>query len=194
MPPVATELFDLAGRWGRERSPQRLPFVVGVHSRENRRGRTGPDAPLILAAGTAGFETRRGEVWAVHVAWSGNHVTYAERLDRLAVLGGGELLLPGEVALAAGETYTGPWVYAAHGIGLDGIAAPLPHLSARPAAPSAPPAAGGAQHLGGGLLRPRPRPAEQLAGWRAAVGVERFVLDDGWFRHRRDDTAGLGDW
>jgi alpha-galactosidase len=24
--------------------------------------------------------------------------------------------------------------------------------------------------------------------------VERFVLDDGWFRHRRDDTAGLGDW
>ena len=80
VPPVATELFDLAGRWGRERSPQRLPFVVGVHSRENRRGRTGPDAPLILAAGTAGFDTRQGEVWAVHVAWSGNHVTYAERL------------------------------------------------------------------------------------------------------------------
>jgi alpha-galactosidase len=26
------------------------------------------------------------------------------------------------------------------------------------------------------------------------VGAERFVLDDGWFRHRRDDTAGLGDW
>jgi alpha-galactosidase len=24
--------------------------------------------------------------------------------------------------------------------------------------------------------------------------VERFVLDDGWFRRRRDDTAGLGDW
>src|SRR6266542_1136250 len=28
----------------------------------------------------------------------------------------------------------------------------------------------------------------------ATCGVERFVLDDGWFRHRRDDTAGLGDW
>jgi alpha-galactosidase len=25
-------------------------------------------------------------------------------------------------------------------------------------------------------------------------GVERFVVDDGWFMHRRDDTAGLGDW
>jgi alpha-galactosidase len=195
VPPVATELFDLAGRWGRERSPQRLPFVVGVHSRENRRGRTGPDAPLILAAGTAGFGTRDGEVWALHVAWSGNHVTYAERLSSgAAVLGGGELLLPGEIALAAGETYTGPWVYAAHGTGLDGIAARFhTHLRARAHHPR------------------RPRPVvlntweavyfdhdlgrlTELARLAAEVGVERYVLDDGWFRHRRNDTAGLGDW
>jgi alpha-galactosidase len=33
-----------------------------------------------------------------------------------------------------------------------------------------------------------------LADTAAAIGVERFVLDDGWFRHRRDDSAGLGDW
>jgi alpha-galactosidase len=195
VPPVATELFDLAGRWGRERSPQRLPFVVGVHSRENRRGRTGPDAPLILAAGTAGFGTRDGEVWAVHVAWSGNHVTYAERLSSgAAVLGGGELLLPGEVALAPGETYTGPWVYAAHGVGLDGVAARFhTFLRARPQHPR------------------RPRPVvcntweavyfdhdlgrlTELARLAAEVGAERYVLDDGWFLHRRDDTAGLGDW
>lgn len=32
-----------------------------------------------------------------------------------------------------------------------------------------------------------------LADLGAEVGVERFVLDDGWFRHRRDDPAGLGD-
>ncbi|WP_408991526.1 alpha-galactosidase [Streptomyces europaeiscabiei] len=32
-----------------------------------------------------------------------------------------------------------------------------------------------------------------LADLGAQVGVERFVLDDGWFRHRRDDRAGLGD-
>ena len=34
----------------------------------------------------------------------------------------------------------------------------------------------------------------RLAETAAAVGVERFVLDDGWFRGRRDDPAGLGDW
>ena len=33
-----------------------------------------------------------------------------------------------------------------------------------------------------------------LADAAADVGVERFVLDDGWFTGRRDDTAGLGDW
>ena len=34
----------------------------------------------------------------------------------------------------------------------------------------------------------------ELARLGADAGVERYVLDDGWFRHRRDDTAGLGDW
>ncbi|ASO20902.1 alpha-galactosidase [Actinoalloteichus hoggarensis] len=195
VPPVATELFDLAGRWGRERAPQRAPFLVGSHTRENRRGRTGADAPLILAAGTEGFDFRSGEVWAVHVAWSGNQLAYAERLaDGTAVLGGGELLAAGEVRLAAGEGYVGPWLYAAYGIGFDGVAARFhEHLRARPHHPR------------------RARPVMlntweavyfdhdldrlvELARRGAEVGVERYVLDDGWFRHRRHDRAGLGDW
>jgi alpha-galactosidase len=196
VPPVATELFDLAGRWGRERAPQRAPFVVGIHSRENRRGRTGPDAPLILAAGTPGFGNSFGEVWAVHVAWSGNHVTYAERLyTGASVLGGGELLLPGEVRLRPGESYTGPWMYATHATdGLDGIAARFhTMLRARPHHPANPrPVVMNtweAVYFDHDLDR-----LVELARVGADVGVERYVLDDGWFRHRRDDTAGLGDW
>ena len=34
----------------------------------------------------------------------------------------------------------------------------------------------------------------ELADLAASVGVERFVLDDGWFRNRIDDRRGLGDW
>ena len=34
----------------------------------------------------------------------------------------------------------------------------------------------------------------QLAERAAEVGIERFVLDDGWFQGRRDDTTSLGDW
>ena len=38
------------------------------------------------------------------------------------------------------------------------------------------------------------QPLLDLVDEAAAIGVERFVLDDGWFGSRRDDTKGLGDW
>src|SRR6266540_5866491 len=101
VPAQATELLDLSGRWCRERHPQRHPLELGSWVRESRRGRTGHDATIGLLAGTPGFGFRHGEVWAVHVGWSGNHVSYAGRWPSGdAVLGGGELLLPGEVSLA----------------------------------------------------------------------------------------------
>ncbi|WP_366146563.1 alpha-galactosidase [uncultured Pseudokineococcus sp.] len=196
VPETATELLDLAGRWGRERAPQRVPFAVGAHSRENRRGRTGPDAPLVLAAGAEGFGFRTGEVWAVHTAWSGNHVTCAERVaEGGRLLSGGELLLPGEVRLAEGEEYVGPWLYGAHAAdGLDGVAARFhTDLRAREQHPGSPrPVVMNvweAVYFDHDLDR-----LVDLARLGAEVGAERFVLDDGWFRHRRDDSAGLGDW
>jgi alpha-galactosidase len=189
VPTDAAELLDLTGRWSKERVPQRRPFTVGAVMRDSRRGRTGHDASLLLAAGTPGFGFRSGEVWAVHTAWSGNHRTYAERLPSgRAVLGGGELLGPGEVRLRTGETYSTPWVYFAWSdVGLDGMSERL-HRMVR-AGRGSKPRPGRAQHLGGCVLRPRPRhAARRLADTAAEVGVERFVLDDGWFRGRRHDS------
>ncbi|MEK8228277.1 alpha-galactosidase [Oerskovia sp. M15] len=95
--------------------------------------------------------------------------------------------------LAAGEDYESPWVYGSHGDGLDELSGRFhEHLRARPH--HRPARARHPQHVGGRVLRPRPRPVAGARGRRGGVGVERFVLDDGWFRHRRDDTAGLGDW
>lgn len=34
----------------------------------------------------------------------------------------------------------------------------------------------------------------ELAKIASEIGVELFVMDDGWFHGRKDDTAGLGDW
>jgi len=34
----------------------------------------------------------------------------------------------------------------------------------------------------------------ELARKAAAIGVELFCVDDGWFGARRNDFAGLGDW
>lgn len=195
VPSHATEILDLTGRHLRERTPQRHAFTLGSHVRDNRRGRTGADATLVMVAGTEGFAFRTGEVWGVHVAWSGNHRTYAERVNTgESLLGGGELLLPGEGTLGPGEAYTTPWLYGSHGTGLDDLAARFhDHLRARPQHPRSP--------------RPvvmntweavyfdhRLDVLTELADAAAEVGVERFVLDDGWFRGRRDDTAGLGDW
>ena len=196
VPAQATELLDLTGHWARERHPQRRPFDLGTWSRESRRGRTGHDATLALLAGTAGFGFRGGEVWGLHVAWSGNHVTYAERMiEGPATLGGGELLAPGEVILAPGEEYASPWLYAVYSSrGIDGLSAAFHQwLRSRPAHPALPRPVvlntWEAVYFDHDLDRLR-----SLADVAARIGVERFVLDDGWFRHRRDDTAGLGDW
>jgi alpha-galactosidase len=195
VPAAAREILDLAGRWGKERTPQRTPLVVGTHLREGRRGRTGADAATVLHLGTPGFSFAAGDIWAVHTGWSGNHTHYAERLaSGEQVVGGGELLLPGEIRLAAGEAYESPWVYGAYGRGLDEVARRFHRfLRARPGHPGVDRAvtlnvweAVYFDHDLGRLVA--------LAELAAAVGVERFVLDDGWFGGRRHDRAGLGDW
>jgi alpha-galactosidase len=195
IPLRAREILDFGGRWSRERTPQRSELVVGIHEREGRKGRTGPDAATVLSVGTPGFGFERGEVWGVHVAFSGNHRHYAERLSAGAqVVGGGELLLPGEIRLEEGEDYRGPWLYGAYGDGLDDQAHRFHrYLRSRDSHP----------------VRPRPVTLNvweavyfdhdlgrlvDLADRAAALGVERYVLDDGWFTGRRDDRRGLGDW
>ncbi|GAA1809261.1 alpha-galactosidase [Agromyces neolithicus] len=189
------ELLDTTGRHLRERSPQRHAFTIGTHVRESRRGRPGADASLVLAAGRTGFGFERGLTYAVHVAWSGNHRLAAERTPTAeSFLTAGELLVPGEIVLGEGESYTTPWAIGSWGDGLSRLAKRFhDELRARPQHPA----------------RPRPvtlntweavyfdhdfETLAALAERAAAVGVERFVLDDGWFQGRRDDTTGLGDW
>jgi alpha-galactosidase len=195
VPREATELLDFTGRWIRERTPQRTAFSVGAHVREARRGKPGHDSAFVVSAGEAGFGFRRGQVWSTHVAWSGNSRMLAERTNAgVGVVGGGELMFPGEIRLAPGETYQAPWVYASYGDGLDDMSSRFHrYLRSRPDHPH----------------RPRPVTVNTweavyfdhdharlyaLADAAAEVGAERFVLDDGWFRGRRSDNAGLGDW
>ncbi len=198
--PDAVELLDLTGRWCRERHPQRRAIQQGTWVRTGRHGRTGHDSSLLLAAGTAGFGNRHGKVWATHLAWSGNHEQFADSVaDGRTMVGGSELLGPAEVILQPGESYTTPALFAAYSDrGLDGISeAFYAWFRSRP------------HHVGAVSGKARPvvlntweavyfdhnlETLIELAESAADLGVERFVLDDGWFRGRRDDHAGLGDW
>ena len=193
---AATELLDLTGRWTRERSPQRRTWSQGTWQRAARHGRTGHDATLVMVAGTPAFGFRAGEVWGVHLAWSGDHVHYAERTaEGESLLGGHELLGPGEVVLAPGEKYQTPDLLGSWSDrGLDGMSERF-HSWVRRGAPrsrSTRPVVVNtweAVYFDHDLSR-----LTALADAAAGVGAERFVLDDGWFKGRRDDHAGLGDW
>ena len=195
VPSEAGELLDMTGRATRERTPQRRPFDMGQWVREAWGGRPGHDSASVLCAGRPGFGFRSGRVWGVHLAYSGNQVLSAEHSPTgWRLLRGGELLLPGEVRLQPGEEYSAPWLLGSWGEGLDEFSARFHrYLRARPQHPR------------------RPRPVLlnvweavyfahdpdkliALAERAAEVGVERFVLDDGWFLGRRHDWAGLGDW
>jgi alpha-galactosidase len=196
LPKEATQTLDFIGRWSNERNPQRKEIATGTWVRQSREGRSGHNFSIAEIALTAQTSFQSGAAWATSIAWSGNSQYLIEKLfDSTLAIGAGELLLPGEVILASGETYTAPTLFAVYSSdGLDGISNSFhKHIRSREIHPK------------------RVRPLT-LNMWEAVyfdhsetkikalvdvaveIGVERVVLDDGWFHSRRNDRAGLGDW
>lgn len=189
-------LSHVTGHWAAETQVERVELARGETTFTSRRGITSHHANpwVMLDAGDAGED--HGEVWSAALAWSGSwRITvgrtptdevgftggYGHEGVSLRLAPGGELRTP---------VFAGLWTDGGFG------------------------AASRAWH---GYLRARlPRPAElrpvlynsweatvfdvneanqlRLAADAAAIGVELFVVDDGWFGQRLDDTAGLGDW
>ena len=153
LPTTAATIQDTTGRHLKERTAQQRPLTVGAHVRESRRGRPGADSTLLMLAGSAGFGHRSGLVHGVHLAWSGNHRLSAERtITSENFLTAAELLLPGEVTLGPGESYSTPWALGSWGNGLDELSARFHAGPARTPAAPRPSAARHLEHLGGRLL------------------------------------------
>lgn len=196
-PTDVSHFLDYAGRWTQELGEHLVPFARGVHSRSSRRGRPGHDHfPALVVAPQ---NNRLGDAYGWHLGWSGNHRMIVEELPngrRLVQFG--EALEPGEVCLGQGDAYTTPRLYAAFTAdGMNGLSHAFQ------------------THVRGSVLSwpdiSRPRLVhyncweavyfdhkldrlKSLADKAAMIGAERFVLDDGWFRGRDDDTTSLGDW
>ena len=196
LPQEATQTLDFAGRWSNERQPQRRDIHIGTWVRESREGRSGHNFSIADIALTAQTSFQSGSAWATSIAWSGNSHYLVERgFDGQQAIGAGELLLAGEVILKANEIYEAPALFAVYSNeGLDGVSAAFhSHLRARVIHPK----------------RPRPLTLNmwealyfdhdevkirKLVDVAAEIGIERVVLDDGWFHSRRNDRSGLGDW
>ena len=150
VPERATELLTFDGMWGAEFQPIRGVRPASLLLRENRRGRTSHNRYPALVLGTPGFSENAGEVWGLHLGWSGNHVVALDSLDDgRCLVHAGELFEPGEWIIDAGDEYRSPVVTMAYGAGgLESLARSF-HAYVRHALLAWP----------GGRMRPRPAPA-----------------------------------
>ncbi len=127
LPYGVDELLSLHGRWGLGSQINRERLGGGTWLVENRRGRTshftgpGPGPGVVL--GRPGFTIDAGEVYGVHLGWSGNARLLVQRLEdggRQVMVG--ELFKPGEIALGPGRRLRTPEVHAAHAkVGLNAL-------------------------------------------------------------------------
>ena len=205
LPPAHYTLNYLTGRWAGEWSLTQEKLDPGARVIESRRGSTGHQANPWFAIQAGSHDENHGEVWFGALAWSGSWRITVEQdqLDEVRVTGGfnpfdfGSVLHPGQ-SLETPVFYGG---YAQNGLG--GASRllhrfELAHILPRTQATASQP-----------LPKPRPviynsweatemnvtEPGQMaLAEKAAALGVDRFVMDDGWFGQRKTDHAGLGDW
>ena len=199
VPAFLDQLIRFHGCWTGEFMTARVPFGEGIIQVDNRTGRTSHESFPALIACETGAANTRGRVWGMHLGWSGNWRCLAEQVaDGSKQLQAGELFFPGEKVLAPGHSYVSPWAYGTcTDRGLNGLSKNF-HDYCR-------------SHIVPKNVATRPRPV-QFNSWEAVyfrhdldhlksmadkaafLGVERFVLDDGWFEGRDDDTRALGDW
>jgi alpha-galactosidase len=196
LPCDANEILTFGGDWAREFREHRQRIGTGSHVIESRRGRGGHDGFPGLFAGASGFNDDKGRVYAFTLGWSGSHRITAERTREGSMVLHGQAMLDEADHVEAG--YATPWCHAAYSEnGLNSVAQMLHAFVRREILPRD--------------LTSKPRPVhyntweavyfnhdmatlKSLADKAAAVGAERFVLDDGWFKRRNNDKAGLGDW
>jgi alpha-galactosidase len=199
LPDWAEEIMQVSGGWGAEFQLSRTPLRTGKIEKVNRTGRSGFDGANYEIVLEEEAKETSGRVLAAHLAWSGNSGGFVESLptgERHLQLG--EWLASGELTLQPGERYRSPEALLAFSAqGLNGVRRAY-HAEFR----SRQAAAG----VGLGERKVHFNSWEavyfdfdeqrmfDLAVQAAAVGAERFVLDDGWFKGRRNDRSSLGDW
>ncbi len=192
-------MVDLAGAWTRERNIREHKLDYGVQSVHSMRGCSSHQFNPFLALKREHTDESQGEIYGFSFVYSGNFLAQVEvdNYDVTRVLMG---IHPNgfQWELQRGEEFQTPevvMVYSDHGMN---YMSQVYHKLYR-------------TRLARGVWRDQERPI-LINNWEATyfdfneekildiaktageIGVELFVLDDGWFGHRDDSTSSLGDW
>lgn len=199
LPDADYDWLQLSGAWARERHIKARPLQQGIQSIESTRGISSPHHNPFVALKRPETTELSGPVLGAALVYSGNFLIQAEvdtyDVTRLQL---GINPFDFEWKLAAGQSFTSPEALLVYSEGgLNGMSQVFHQLFRR--------------RLARGYWRERVRPV-LINNWEATyfdfsedqllelaekaqeVGVELFVLDDGWFGQRTNDRAGLGDW
>ncbi len=190
----------LTGSWSGEYQQHAEPIAASSRVIESRRGSTSQQANPWFEVDRAGETTEEsGPTWFGELGWSGSwRITIDTSSFHQTRITGGYNPFDFGYKLSPKETLTTPMFYAGYTSHGRGEASRLLHrFQQQEIAP------------GGEKARLRPvlynsweatefnvdEPGQvALAEKAASLGVERFVIDDGWFGQRVNDHAGLGDW
>ncbi|MGP3778046.1 alpha-galactosidase [Halanaerobium saccharolyticum] len=193
------EMLQLSGAWGRERHLKTRSLVQGLQQIESKRGASSHYQNPFIALSRPNTDEFQGEVYAANLVYSGNfkasvEVNHYER-TRLSL---GINDFDFSWLLEAGEEFQAPEAVLAYSDqGLNQMSQ-LYHKFYR-------------ERLVKSKFKDQERPVllnnwegtyfdfnedkiVEIAASAAELGVELFVLDDGWFGRRNDDTSSLGDW
>ena len=200
MPPGdGYRLRYLSGRWAAETQINQEPIHEGMKVLESRLGHTGHNLNPWFAIDRGHSDEEHGGVYFGALAWSGNWRISIEQTPYKQVrVTGGLNTFDFAYPLKPGESLETPAFYGGFAANGFGGASRLLHNLER-------------EYIAPGGLKSRLRPIlynsweattfdvnepgqNALADKAAKLGVEMFVMDDGWFGQRNDDHAGLGDW
>lgn len=192
------EWMQFSGAWARERAPKVRKLEMGVTAIESMRGHSSSHENPFVILKRPNTTEASGDAYGFHFVYSGNFLAQAE-VDTFNVTRFTMGINPRQFSwkLTPGESFQTPEVLMTFSPdGLNGLSQNI-HTLLR-------------TRVARGPWRDQPRPV-LLNNWEATgmefteesilniarkgaeVGVELFVLDDGWFGHRTE-FSGLGDW
>ncbi len=193
------DFLHLHGAHVRERHIERQPLRHGIQSIESIRGSSSHQHNPFIALLKKGTTENKGEVYAFNLVYSGNFLAQAE-VDQFSCTRVTMGINPFDFSwkLESGEAFQAPeavMVYSSDGLG--SMSRTFHELYR--------------SRLIRGNYRDKERPI-LVNNWEATyfdftadsileiaeagkeLGIELFVLDDGWFGRRDDDKTSLGDW